>query len=78
MIDFSNSIKNVYTSKSNTDHIAMQDFLNKCNLPQLDKNEAAQLNSEISVDEVIKAFSALKSNKAPGPDGLPGELYKKI
>jgi len=70
--------KNLYTSKNNTDHIAMQDFLNKCNLPQLDENEAAQLNSEISVDEVIKAISALKSNKAPGPDGLPGELYKKF
>lgn len=36
--------KNLYTSKSNTDYTAMQDFLNKCNFPQLDENEAAQLN----------------------------------
>lgn len=70
--------KNLYTSKSNTDYTAMQDFLNKCNLPQLDENEAAQLNSEISVEEVKKAITSLKSNKAPDPDGLPGELYKKF
>lgn len=70
--------KNLYTFKNNADHIAMQDFLNKCNLSQLDEEESAQLNSEISAEEIQRAITSLKNNKAPSPDGLPGELYKKF
>ena len=44
----------------------------------MDETEAAQLNSEVTLEEVKKAISSLKSNKAPGPNGLPGEIYKKF
>ena len=70
--------KNLYTSKKDSDNITMQTFLNECMLPRLDETESAQLNSEITLEEVKKAISSLKSNKSPGPDGLPGELYKKF
>lgn len=70
--------KNLYTSNKNIDYAAMQNFLDKCNLSQLDEEESAQLDSEISVEEIQRAITSLKSNKAPGPDGLPGELYKKF
>lgn len=56
----------------------MKEFLDKCNLSQLDDSEAAQLNSEFSVEEVKQAINSLKSNKAPGPDGFSGELYKRF
>ena len=36
----------------------------------------ATLGEDITTLEVQDAIRALKSNKAPGPDGLCGEFYK--
>ena len=44
------------------------------NLPELPT--VNQLDDAPSFSEVHKACKSLKNNKAPGPDGLPGELYK--
>ena len=35
-----------------------------------------QLDQVPSFEEVLKAKNALKNNKAAGPDGLPGEIFK--
>lgn len=67
----------LYTSKINTDYTAMRDFLDKCNLSQIDEAESAQLNSEISIKEIQKAITSLKSNKAPGPDAYLVSFIKK-
>ena len=37
---------------------------------------SATLDEDITALEVQDAIRALKSNKAPGPDGLCGEFYK--
>jgi hypothetical protein len=34
------------------------------------------LDEPINLDELHQAIRHLKNNKAPGPDGIPGELYK--
>ena len=37
-----------------------------------------ELDSEICNDEVMQAIARLKSNRAPGIDGLPAEVYKSL
>jgi hypothetical protein len=37
-----------------------------------------ELDSEICDDEVMQAIARLKSNRAPGIDGLPAEVYKSL
>ena len=44
------------------------------NLPELPT--VNQLDDIPSFSEVHKACKSLKNNKSPGPDGLPGELFK--
>lgn len=35
------------------------------------------LNGKIKMEEVLQALNQLPSGKAPGPDGLPTDFYKK-
>lgn len=36
------------------------------------------LEAPLTLDELREAVSNLPNNKAPGTDGLPGEVYKKL
>lgn len=36
------------------------------------------LDRPLSHEKVSKAFSALQTNKSPGPDGFPVEFYKQF
>lgn len=66
----------LYTSKSTPNPRIINDFLDKCKLPRLDRKDCELLNKELTVEEVQVAISSLKGCKSPGPDGLSGELYK--
>lgn len=68
----------LYTSKCNIDSSVMANFLDECRLPKLSEDDLNTLNSDIHSSEIQKAITSLKSGKAPGPDGLPSELYKKF
>ena len=35
-----------------------------------------ELNVPFTIDEIISSIMRLKSNKSPGPDGIPSEFYK--
>ena len=37
-----------------------------------------ELDDPICYEEVLHAIAHLKSNRAPGTDGIPAEAYKKI
>lgn len=67
----------LYTSKSPLDSGNLANFLDKCDLPRLSAEESVSLNAELTNAEVQTAIASLKGNKTPGPDGLPGEVYKK-
>jgi hypothetical protein len=45
-------------------------------IPQVTMEENGLLTAPYSEDEVKKAIFQMECNKAPGPDGFPGELYQ--
>lgn len=38
--------------------------------------DCQSLDVELTIREIHTAVASLKGNKSPGPDGLPGELFK--
>lgn len=53
----------------------MESFLSSLDLPSTGEQQSAQLVAEISVEELDRAISKLKVNKALGSDGYPYEWY---
>ena len=56
-----------------------KDLRNKCKelIPKkIVEGHVSILRARISIQEISDAISALKKDKAPGPDGLPAEFYK--
>ncbi|KAK1299252.1 hypothetical protein QJS10_CPB14g01124 [Acorus calamus] len=45
---------------------------------QLNEEDALMLVQHFSVEEIERVVKTLPKNKAPGPDGLPGEFYQKF
>ena len=51
-------------------------FLEKCNLPKLNEQEAESLKRPITLDEIETIINKFPTHKSPGPDGFTGEFYK--
>ena len=51
-------------------------FLEKYNLPKLNKEEAENLNRPITADKIEAVIKKLATHKSPGPHGFTGEFYK--
>ena len=56
----------------------MDKFLEKCNLPKLNEEEAGSLNRPITADEIETVIKKLPTHKNPGPDGFTGEFYRAL
>lgn len=54
----------------------IENFLEGVSLPHLSESERASLDSPITFEEVQQAVLDMPNQKAPGPDGLPVEIYK--
>ena len=54
----------------------MDTFLEKCNLPILNEEEAENLNRPITADKIEAVIKKFPTHKSPGPDGFTGEFYK--
>ena len=54
----------------------MNRFLEKFNLPRLNKEEIETMNNPITSTEIEAVIKNLPKHKSPGPDGFTGELYQ--
>ena len=54
----------------------MDTFLEKYNLPQLNKEEAESLSRPRTADEIERVIKKLLTHKSPGLDGFAGEFYR--
>ena len=54
----------------------IRSFLSELNLLHLSGEALAELDKDISIEEIIEATAEFPNNKAPGPDGYTIEFYK--
>ena len=52
----------------------MDRFLEKLNLPKLNKEEIEIMNNPITSTEIEAVIKSLPKNKSPGSDGFTGEF----
>lgn len=75
---FERFYQSLYTQSTPFDSLKVEEFLGGLDLPSLGKLHNDNLTKEISIEEIDRAISSLKSCKSPGTDGFPGEWYKSI
>ena len=56
----------------------MDIFVEKYNLPKLNKEEAESLNRPITPDEIETVIKKLPTHKSLGPDDFTGEFYRAL
>ena len=67
--------KQLYANK--TDNLEEMDkFLERYNLPRLNREETENMNRPITSNEIETLIKNLPTNKSPGPDGFTGEFYQ--
>ena len=54
----------------------MDRFLEKFNLPRLNREEIEIMKRPITSTELEAVIKTLPKNKSPGPDGFTGEFYQ--
>lgn len=54
------------------------EFLDLLQLPTLTEEVKTNLDKNVSIVELLDALKNMSSGKAPGPDGIPMERYKKF
>lgn len=75
---FKELFENLYKTEQNSLNCPgkQKEFLDKLHFPRLTKAVKIDLDKNLRVEELSVAMKDLSSGKAPGPDGLPIELYK--
>ena len=54
----------------------MDKFLEKCNLPKVNEEEAESLNRPMTPDEIETVIKKCPTHKIPGPHFFTGEFYR--
>uniref|UniRef100_A0A8C3VZ50 RNA-directed DNA polymerase n=1 Tax=Catagonus wagneri TaxID=51154 RepID=A0A8C3VZ50_9CETA len=54
----------------------MDKFLEKYNLPRLNRDEIENMNRPVTSSEIETVIKKLPTNQSPGPDGFTGEFYQ--
>lgn len=69
-----NYYRQLYSNETNSDGTVIEDFLSKLDLPRLTPQQAAKLDSPLTLEELEEALCAMNKGRSPGLDGLPPEL----
>lgn len=69
--------KNLYTCEMASDSTISQ-MLDGLEMKGIEESDKVALDQPISLEEIVKVITRLKSGKAPGPDGFPIKFYKKF
>lgn len=75
---FKNFYSLLYNSECPTDTTDMTLFLENLEMPTLDPGAIEELDSPLSIEEIMISIKSMQNNKAPGPDGFSVEFFKKI
>ena len=67
------SVDNLEHQKSVSD---CMNYINAYSIPCISKTSKEICDADITMQEIEDAVKGLANNKAPGPDGLPGEFYQ--
>lgn len=70
--------KGLYTQPTMVEKTKIETFLSSPDLPSIGKQQNKDIMAEITAEELNKAFSRLKANKAPGSDRYLSEWYKSF
>ena len=65
-------------SSRRPNHRTISEYLNNSNLDTIDEDQASDLDSQITIEELDAIVEGLKNGKSPGYDGLTAEFYKKF
>lgn len=74
--EFEQFYTHLYSSESEGDPSLIDDFFSKLNIPTISKEDKAQLEEPLSLEELNNAIKSMQTSKAPGPDGYSSEFYK--
>ncbi|XP_060100332.1 uncharacterized protein LOC132575538, partial [Heteronotia binoei] len=67
--------RNLY-KKQRIDLPKQEDYIKGVEMKQLTREQKASLENPISIQEIVDVIRIQKSNKTPGPDGLPIEFFR--
>lgn len=74
--EFKEYYKNLYSTSQRNVEREMGGFFQKLRIPQLSEDRDG-LDAPLTLEELRKATADMAGQKAPGPDGLTIEIYKK-
>uniref|UniRef100_A0A671X7A5 Reverse transcriptase domain-containing protein n=1 Tax=Sparus aurata TaxID=8175 RepID=A0A671X7A5_SPAAU len=66
----------LYSSETHITTESFHNFFDHILIPSLSEEAKAELDSPITKKEISHAIDKLKGGRAPGPDGLPLDIYK--
>ena len=77
-ISFADYYENLYKSECPHGVDDRNRYLDRLNFPIITEEARLNLEEKLTIEELLQALMGMNCGRAPGPDGLPVEIYKKF